>query len=253
MTLVATDAIVLHVQDYLESSRIIRLVTREHGVQSVLARGIRRPRSRFGHSLDIFASGVAHFTLRAGRDLSNLSGFDLARSRMSLAADIDRFVGASALVELALRFAHADPHDEAFDVLGRSLDEVAAAGAGESTDAALAGAWRYVAALGFGPTLDRCCSCGSAIALDRQAHFSHQGGGVVCEKCTRIVSIGRDLPPDARIAIQGWLADEVMPPLEELSRRAHLRLLREFLNHHMTDGKSLRALDGWEARLRRPA
>jgi recombinational DNA repair protein (RecF pathway) len=39
MTFVSTDAIVLHVQDYLESSRIVRLATRELGVQSVLARG----------------------------------------------------------------------------------------------------------------------------------------------------------------------------------------------------------------------
>ena len=42
MTLVVSDALVLHVQDYLESSRIVRLATREHGVQSVLARGARR-------------------------------------------------------------------------------------------------------------------------------------------------------------------------------------------------------------------
>jgi DNA repair protein RecO (recombination protein O) len=253
MTLVTTDAIVLHVQDYLESSRIIRFATREHGVQSVLARGARRPRSRFGSSLDLFASGVAQFTLKPGRELSNLSGFDLTRSRMALAADMDRFAGASALAELALRFAHADPHDEAFDVLGRSLDEVAAAVAEASTDSALAGAWRYVAALGFSPTLDRCCSCGAEISRERPAHFSHHGGGVVCGKCIRLVSAGRDLPADARGAILAWLADEQAAPLEELSRRAHLRLLREFLNHHMTDGRTLRALDGWEARLRRPA
>src|SRR5512139_3586779 len=154
MTLISADAVVLHVQDYLESSRIIRLATREHGVQSVLARGARRPRSRFGSSLDLFASGVAHFTLKSGRDLSNLSGFDLTRSRMGLPADLDRFAGASALAELALRFAHADPHDDAFDVLGRSLDEIAEAPQATSTEHGLASAWRYVVALGFGPTLD---------------------------------------------------------------------------------------------------
>ena len=41
--------------------------------------------------------------------------------------------------------------------------------------------------------------------------------------------------------------------LSDLEQRAHLRLLREFLHHHMGDGRALRALDGWEARLRRPA
>ena len=253
MTLVSTDAIVLHVQDYLESSRIIRLVTREHGVQSVLARGARRPKSKFGQSLDLFASGVAHFTLKAGRELSNLTGFDLTRSRMALASDLDRFAGASALAELALRFAHADPHDEAFAVLGTSFDLIAEASTGSATDQALAGAWRYVAALGFGPTLDRCCSCGSEVSMDSPAPFSHHGGGIVCKRCVRTVSVGRDLPADARAAVAGWLSSDDVSPLEDLSRRAHLRLLREFLHHHMSDGRTLRALDGWEARLRRPA
>lgn len=253
MTLISTDAIVLHMQDYLESSRIVRLATREHGVQSVLARGMRRPRSRFGSSLDLFASGVAQFTLKPGRELSNLSGFDVTRSRMALAGDLDHFAGASALVELALRFAHADPHDDAFDVLGRSLDEIAEAPAGRSTDHSLAAAWRYVLALGFGPTLDRCCHCGSDIPLDRPAPFSHHGGGVVCGNCTRQVSAGRDLPADARAAVSAWLTHQPGPSLSDLAQRAHLRLLREFLQHHMSDGRALRALDGWEARLRRPA
>jgi DNA repair protein RecO (recombination protein O) len=253
MTVVSTDAIVLHVQDYLESSRIVRLATREHGVQSVLARGARRPRSRFGSSLDLFAGGVAHFTLKPGRELSNLSGFDVMRSRMGLAADLDRFAGASALAELALRFAHADPHDDAFDVLGRSLDEISESPVGRSTDHGLAAAWRYVLALGFGPTLDRCCSCGTEMPADRPAPFSHHGGGVVCEKCRRVVSVGRELPADARAAITAWLTHGEAPLLSDLAQRSHLRLLREFLHHHMGDGRALRALDGWEARLRRPA
>lgn len=253
MTLVATDAIVLHVQDYLESSRIVRLATREHGVQSVLARGSRRPRSRFGSSLDLFASGVAHFTLKPGRELSNLSGFDLTRSRLSLAADLDRFTSASALAELAIRFAHADPHDDALEVLGRSLDEIAGAPEGLSTDYALAAAWRYVSALGFRPTMDQCCSCGALLPVDRPAPFSHHGGGVVCERCIRGLSVGRKLPADARAAVAAWLALEQGPALSDLARRAHLRLLREFLHHHLGDGRALRALDGWEARLRRPA
>jgi len=41
MALLTTDAIVLHGFDYLESSRILKLVTRDAGVRSVLARGAR--------------------------------------------------------------------------------------------------------------------------------------------------------------------------------------------------------------------
>ena len=50
MSLLVTDAIVLHAFDYLESSRIIRLLTREAGVQSALARGARKSRGQQNQS-----------------------------------------------------------------------------------------------------------------------------------------------------------------------------------------------------------
>jgi DNA repair protein RecO (recombination protein O) len=250
MTLVSTDAIVLHVQDYLESSRIVRLATRGHGVQSVVARGARKPRSQFGQSLDLFASGVVRFTQRPGRDLSTLAGFDLTGSRIGLASNLDRFAAASALAELVLRFSQADPHDEAFDVLTVSLDALVVAPAGIATDQGLAAAWRYVAAIGFAPSMDRCCACDSPIPTTIPVPFSHRGGGVVCGRCAARVELGRTLPPEARAAISGWLQGEDIGLAGDVERRAHLRLLREFLRFHLADDRELRALDAWELRLR---
>src|ERR687883_1333581 len=95
MPLLTTDAIVLHAFDYSETSRILRLATREAGVQSVLARGARRAKSRFGSALDLFAQGAAQLYLKEGRDLQTLSGFDVTRARPALADDLGRFAGAS--------------------------------------------------------------------------------------------------------------------------------------------------------------
>src|SRR5690606_37308232 len=230
MSLVATDAIVLHVFDYLESSRIVRLATRELGVQSVLAKGARRPRSRFGTSLDLFASGVAQFYVRPGRELSTLGGFDVTRSRVSIAADLDRFAAASALAELALRFAYADPHDSAFDVLQSSLDALAVAEPGTATDVGLAAAWRFVSALGFGPAVEICCVCHVELPEEVAAPFSHAGGGVVCARCATSTPVSRALPASARAAIRRWIAGLPTTLNAEPERRAHLRLLREFLH-----------------------
>lgn len=250
MTLVSTDAIVLHLQDYLESSRLVRLATREHGVQSVVARGARRPRSQFGPSLDLFASGVVRYTQRPGRDLSNLSGFDLTGSRMGLAGSLDRFAAASALAELVLRFSQADPHDGAFDVLRSSLDALVDAPSGAATDRGLAAAWRYVGAIGFAPSVDRCCSCGAPVPGEAPVSFSHQGGGVVCDRCIAGVPAGRSLPPDARAALGAWLRGREAGLQGDGDRRAHLRLLREFVQHHLADGRELRAMEAWEERVR---
>jgi DNA repair protein RecO (recombination protein O) len=84
MPLSVTEAIVLHAFDYLESSRIIRLLTRESGLQSVLARGARKSRGRYGSALDLFAEGSAQIYVKPNRELHNLAGFEISRSREAL-------------------------------------------------------------------------------------------------------------------------------------------------------------------------
>src|SRR5215467_808309 len=104
MTLVVTEAIVLHAFDYLESSRIVRLLTRDAGVRSALARGARSSRRRFGSSLDLFVQGSVELHTKPGRDLDTLGSFDVTRQRSALGARLERFAGAGAIAELTLRF-----------------------------------------------------------------------------------------------------------------------------------------------------
>src|SRR5690348_15881092 len=102
MSLVATRAIVLHGFPYLESTRVLRLLTREAGVQSVIAKGARRTRARVGSGVDLFAEGDAQIYINPSRELHTLGGFDVTRARATLALDVGRFTAASALAELAL-------------------------------------------------------------------------------------------------------------------------------------------------------
>src|SRR5918912_1576516 len=127
MPLLATDAIVLHAFDYSETSRILRLATRDAGVQSVLARGARRPKSRFGTALDLFAQGAAQLYLKEGRDLQTLSAFDVTLARAALATDLERFTAAAAVAELMLRFGTDDANERLSSALVDALDGIAAA------------------------------------------------------------------------------------------------------------------------------
>lgn len=256
MSLVTTPAVVLHAFDYMESSRIVRLFTRDAGVQSALARGARSSRKRFGGggALDLFVEGEAQYHVKPGRELHTLAGLDVTRSRPGLALEIGRFTAASALAELVLRFARDDAQPTLYDAFLDALDRVAAAPAGQSREAGLAGAWRLVAELGFAPNLDACSSCHAALPPDRPAAFSHPAGGALCAPCARLGGATRLLPPDARAALRGWTVgpdddeEPVAPatPLDESAARAHQRLLREFLREHLADGRPLRALEVWE-------
>lgn len=246
MAILATDAIVLHSFDYLESSRILRLVTRDGGVRSVLAKGARRSSRRFGSALDLFAQGNAQLYAKPGRDLDTLSGFDVVRARPMLAEDMGRFAGASAIAELTLRFGRDAADSALFDAVADSLDALAVAASDEALTATLASAWRIVAELGFAPAVDICGECHDPLDPEATVLFSHRAGGALCQRCGRLAPTGRVLPADARNSLRRFLAGDAGLPLGDAETRAHQRLLREFLAEHLTDGRPLRALELWE-------
>ncbi len=252
MALVVSDAIVLHAFNYLESSRVLRLATRQGGVQSVLAKGARRSQRRFGSAVDLFAEGQAQFYARPGRDLHTLASFDVARARLALGADLERFSAAAAVAELVLRFAREESEPAWYDVLVQALDGIAAAPPANARAAGLGAAWRIVAALGFAPAVDACGNCHEPVAADAPARFSHPAGGVLCARCGRMAGSGRNLPAEARALLRDWIDDPLgarattAAPLDEASGRAHQRLLREFLREHLMDGRPLQAFESWE-------
>ena len=246
MAILATDAIVLHSFDYLESSRILRLVTRDGGVRSVLAKGARRSSRRFGSALDLFAQGSAQLYAKPGRDLDTLSGFDVVRARPMLAEDMGRFAGASAIAELTLRFGRDAADSALFDAVADSLDALAVAASDEALTATLASAWRIVAELGFAPAVDICGECHDPLDPEATVLFSHRAGGALCQRCGRLAPTGRVLPADARNSLRRFLSGDAGLPLGDAETRAHQRLLREFLAEHLTDGRPLRALEMWE-------
>ena len=246
MTLVVTEAIVLHAFDYLESSRIVRLLTRDAGVRPALARGARSSRRRFGSALDLFAQGSAELHSKPGRELDTLGAFDATRQRAALGAHLERFAGAGAIAELALRFGHDAADAGLFDAVARALDELAAAPGDRARDCTLAAGWRILLELGVAPTIDACAECHSPVDADVPAMFSHPAGGTLCARCAHLARGGRTLPGEARAALRDWLGGESHAIADRQQARAHQRLLREFVREHLADDRPLRAFDAWE-------
>jgi DNA repair protein RecO (recombination protein O) len=249
MPLVETDAIVLHAFDYSETSRILRLATRDAGVQSVLARGARRGRSKVGTAVDLFAQGAAELHLREGRDLQTLSGFDVTHARPALGDDLGRFTGASAVAEIMLRFGAADEaHPELFDTLAAALDRIALAEPDLAYDPSLASAWQLLGELGFAPQLGACASCGNALDPAAPAVMHAALGGALCAACAAKHPGGRRLPHAEFERLVRWVSgsDGDAPAISSPEIRAHQRLLREFLEYHLSDSRPLRAFAAWE-------
>lgn len=244
---VFTPAIVLHAFPYSETSKIVRLATRDLGVQSGLAKGARRPNSAFGARLELFSTGVADLYVREQRDLHTLAAYDVELQRSSLALDFARFSAAAVLAELMIRCAPPAPLVPAYDVLEEALDALVAAARGMVEATALRQIWRLVEALGFGPALRICARDGAPVRAGAVG-FSAADGGVLCDRCAASRADTRLTGDDYASLLRLAEAPHELPVLDPSHAAAHRRLLGRFVRYHLAEGRAFEAVSMWEKR-----
>lgn len=248
MGLVTTPATVLKTYEYSETSKILRLLTRDHGLCSVIAKGARRPKSRFGGLLEPFTDGVATFYAKEGRELHTLSAFELRRERQALGAELVRYAGAGLLTEIALRFASASPDPQLYRGLGGALDRLLE----EKRDvesAILEEVWHLISCLGFAPSVERCGVCGRVLSAVSGARFDLAGGAFVCESCEP-ASPAAGLKPLNSAALNelaALIGGEVRGPLRTARTQRHLA--RDFIAYHLADHRPLNSFRFLDERL----
>ena len=253
MTLVSTPAVVLQTHRYSESSKIVRLATRDLGVQSAIAKGVLRPKSPFGAALETLSEGVAQLYHKETRELQTLAAFDVIELRRGLAGDLGRFAGAAALAEVMLKMAPAAPLAAAYDALTHGLDALAAATPDQVDAVAVRWVWLLVGVLGFAPELDACVRDGSPVTGnggggEGTLAINAADGGVLCGRCA-----GLQPSPPTRLPRQAYRdlltlndAGAELPALDAAHAAAHRRLVARFVRHHLGESGALRALDFWE-------
>jgi DNA repair protein RecO (recombination protein O) len=250
MALVTTQATILKTYEYSETSKILRLLTRDLGLCSVIAKGARRPKSRFGGLLEPFTDGVATFYAREGRDLHTLSSFELRRERQSLGRELVRYAGAGLLTEIALRFAHAAADEELFVQLRHGLDRLVAQ-EGDMEAVIVEEAWRLIERLGFAPSVEFCSVCGEPLQPDQASHFDLAGGAIVCGNC-RPLARGltlRLLAPAERSELAALLSPEGCAGQRLATAGTQRALLRDFIAYHLADNRPLNSFRFLDERL----
>jgi len=251
MSVVTTSAIVLSAVRYGDTSKIVKLATRDFGLQSAIAKGALRPKSRFGAALQLLSGGQAQLYMKDTRELQTLAQFDVQRVRIGLAADVARWAAASMLAELLLRFAQPEAQPEIHDLLrdGLNLLETSA----DVEAAGLHAGWALVAVFGFAPALDRCARDGEPLPEDGPLAFSPRDGGALCRSCARGVAVVT-LEAEHRAALTALRdPDGALPVLEGRAAAAHRRLFARYVRAHLADAGPMPALDFWLARAWMPA
>lgn len=228
-TTLKTEAIVLRSIRYGEADRILHLYSAKRGRIGAIAKGARRPRSRFGGRLEPFFR--LDLVLHEGRgelftvtQVSTVDGYPRLRSS---AAGLG--AGARACDAVLRLLDAAEPNPPAYNLLCRYLallDDPAAGAAGLET--ALSFRLKLALAAGFAPELASCARCGEA---DHLVGFSGAAGGVVCAAC-QAGSFSLSEPAHRFMveAIGQPLA--AAPAAETAALRQAERAIGETLEHH---------------------
>lgn len=176
-----TEAVVLRSIRFGEADRVLHLYTAARGRIGAIAKGSRKPRSRFGGRLEPFFR--LEMVLHEGRgDLSTVTGVHTVNAYASLRASGPALGAAARGCDAVLRLLDSsEPNPAAYNLLCRYLSLL------DSEDAAglrtaLAFRLKLALAAGFAPELNACARCGEADGLTA---FSGAAGGVVCGACQR--------------------------------------------------------------------
>ena len=225
-----TEGIVLRSIRYGEADRILHLYTRERGRIGAIAKGVRKPKSRFGGRLEPFfrLSLVLH---RGRGDLSTVSAAETIEGYPELRASGQAIAAASDACGAVLRLLEGTgPNEAAYNLLCRYLGLLDADPDGPLASGPGMVAFRLKLALaaGFGPELAACATCGSS---EEVAGFSGAAGGVVCAGCG---AGSFALSPEGHAfmveAIGNPLAE--LPEADEMAVRQAGRAIGETLEHH---------------------
>lgn len=231
MAPLSTRAVLLRAHDYGDTSRILRFYTLEHGLLSVVARGVRGRSGKGSASATSFATGELIAYVKPHADLHTMKDFVADRTRTGIALDVLRFAGAASVAELVLAHAEHEPHPGLFETLDAELDRLDGVAGADAPAAILSTLWRVTAAFGFAPELDVCVGCGTPLdEPEAMTRFDLAAGGLRCEPCAGGVPGGR-VGPVARRQLRALL-DGVTPPDFGHPRR-HLSLLSDFIAHHV--------------------
>ncbi len=117
---IVTKGIVLSRRDYQEADRIISVLTPDHGKVSLIAKGVRRPKSKLAAGIELFS--VSELTFLPGRsDLKTLVSSRLVHHYGNIVKDIHRTMLGYQFLKMLGQVIEESAGGEYFELLQHAV------------------------------------------------------------------------------------------------------------------------------------
>lgn len=212
---------------FRESSKIVTVLSRKHGRVDLLARGARKPRSRFGAALEMGTEADFIYYERKGEDLWTVSAADIVHSHQSLRENTHKLETLGRILKVL--YYVSQPGEVNVSLYNFSLSVLNAleqVKTGEVLyDLFL---WRCVVLTGYPPHIgEGCIRCGRTDARN----FSIGHGGFLCKdhsKGEELIRLDRQEYKTLRD-----LSQRPLGGVEEKLPSVLSRLIRSYARYHL--------------------
>ncbi|MDP6065572.1 MAG: DNA repair protein RecO [SAR202 cluster bacterium] len=240
-----TQGVVLKQTPIGEADRVLSIFTRDLGKVRVVARGVRKPRSKLAGHLEPL-SHVA-ISVSRGRSLDPIKEAETVRSFRGVRENLQLVSEAVYLAELVESFSAEDQSSPlVYRLLLGALDWL-------ETNGDSRGLMRYfevrlLGESGFGPELHSCVECRATLEPGDYL-YSSEVGGVLCDDCkvmtgAALMPLSQDANKVLRFYARARLDDaallNVPPRVAEETDRALRHYVRYLLEREM---KSVEFMD----------
>lgn len=244
-----TEAIALHSIPFAESSKIVTFYTRDYGKLNFLAKGARRPKSKFGAALETFTHAQLIIYKPETPKLYILSDAEIIRPFGELQTSTERYWASYEIVNFVLRAVDfEEPNARLFNLILSALSllaETRVITERLTNNLVLAFFLKAVSYLGYRPELENCVVCRKPLAklrpsdcLKRQANtinlfFNIDRGGIVCPKCENKSITTIPLSYSEMIQLQALLYLPLKRSLSLKFTPELATLILRYLNYHL--------------------
>lgn len=190
--LAKVEGIVIRATDYGEGNRILTVLTKQSGKMSMMARGAKKPKSRFAALSQPFTCAEFVIFRSSSRAMGTINSGELIHSHHTLREDLMLSAYAAYMAELVNRLTTDG------DVIPGLYDQLLAAfrALEEGKDAEILThviEMNMLAVAGFMPELYTCVICGST--THPLGSLSAEQGGAVCIQCKGKVTSAMAVTP----------------------------------------------------------
>ena len=187
MSILETEAVVLSDMPHGETSKIIRVYTKDYGRVSLIAKGSRKLKNRFGGSLDPLNHVTIVYYYKDNRDLHLITQCDIIESYPGVKEDLEKLsIGLSIAEILVTLVLEEESNRTLFGLVVKTLTAL------ETVEKNYDNFYlyfltRFLQISGFGLHAQRCQNCGTEMNA-QSAFFSISRGGLLCKSCSQAES-----------------------------------------------------------------